>query len=156
MTDFSVIETTETPYLYVERECAMSPDEIGPAMGSALGEVWAFMERHGVAPTGSALAVYYDYAPDKMRFRAGFAIDRDDMAAAEHPIKADVTPAGRTVQGTHRGSYTKLRESYGQMHGFVKENGLEFTAPTWEVYLNDPSTVPEEQLLTELYQSIKG
>lgn len=156
MTDFTVIETTESPYLYVERSASMDPAEIGPAMGSAFGEVWAFMQKHGVAPAGPALAVYTSYAPDKMDFRAGFFIAPEDMAAAESPVMADVTPAGRAVKGTHHGSYATIRDSYGEMHAFTTAEGLDFIAPTWEVYLNDPSTTPEDQLLTEMYQAIKG
>jgi effector-binding domain-containing protein len=40
------------------------------------------------------------------------------------------------------------------MMAYVQENGLSFAPPTWEVYLNDPSEVPEEQLLTEIYQAL--
>jgi effector-binding domain-containing protein len=156
MTGFKIIETQETPYLYVERSCAMTPDEIGPAKGSAMQEVWTFMERHGVAPAGGALAVYYDYSPDQMTFRAGFIIARDGMAAADGTVKAAVTPAGRTVFGTHRGSYSGLRGIYGEMFNFVKAQGVDFSAPTWEVYLNSPEEVAEDQLITELYQALAG
>lgn len=154
MTEFEIIDAQETPYLYVEREVSMPPDEISAAMGSALAEVWAFMQKHGVAPAGPALAVYTEYHPDKMPFRAGFAIARDDMSAAQGAVKADVTPAGRAVHGVHRGSYAGIRGAYGEMHAFTKAQGVQFKAPTWEVYPNSPDEVPQEQLLTELYQAL--
>ena len=154
MPDFRIIDTQETPYLYVERSCAMTPDEIGPAMGSALQEVWAFMEKHGVPPAGGALAVYYDYSPDRITFRAGFIVGREGMAAADATVRADVTPAGRAVHGVLRGPYSGLRPAYAKMAAFVKAEGVEFAAPTWEIYLNAPGEVPEAQLLTELYQAL--
>lgn len=154
MTDFKIIETQETPYLYVERRCAMNPDEIGPAMVSALQEVWAYMTAHGVAPAGGAIAVYHDYNPEEMTFRAGFIIAPEGMAAADGTVRADMTPAGRAVRGTHKGAYSGIRASYGEMFAFVKAQGVDFTAPTWEVYLNSPDEVHEEQLLTELYQAL--
>lgn len=155
MTDFSITDAEETPYLYVERSCARAPEEIGAAMSSAFGEVFGFMQAHGITPAGAAISVYTSYAPDVMEFRAGFIIARDDMGKADGAVQADVTPAGRAVHGTHTGSYAKLRDSYGQMHGFVTAEGLTFVAPTWEVYMNDPSSVPEDELVTELYQAIK-
>lgn len=154
MTEFEIINSKETPYLYVTRECAMSPEEIGPAMGSGLGEVWDFMQAHGVAPAGGALAVYYEYSPDKMSFRCGFIVGEADLAAASGAIKGDRTPAGRVVTGVLRGAYSGIRPAYGRMHAFFESHGLTFTAPTWEVYQNSPDEVPEDQLITELFQAV--
>ncbi|RME15011.1 MAG: AraC family transcriptional regulator [Alphaproteobacteria bacterium] len=154
MNPFRIVDAEPTPYLFVERSAA--PDEIGSVIGPAFGEVWAFMEHHGIAPAGGAIAVYTSYGPEKMDFRAGFVISREDMAAAQGAVKADVTPAGRAVHGLHRGSYGNIRETYGKMHAFVTAEGLEWIAPTWEIYLNSPDQVPEEQLLTELYQAVRG
>ncbi len=154
MPEFEVVEVEETPYLYVERSTTHDPGEIGAAMGSAFQEVWGMMQAEGVAPAGGALSVYHSYDPEKMAFRAGFAIGRDDMAKAAGAVKADVTPAGRVVHGTHKGPYSGLRASYGEMHGFVQAEGLKWTAPTWEIYLNSPDQVAEEDLVTELYQAL--
>jgi len=154
MPEFEIIEVDETPYLYVDRSTSHDPGEIGPAMGSAFQEVWSFMQAEGIAPTGGALSVYTSYDPEKMDFRSGFAIAPGDMAKASGAVKADVTPAGRAVHGTHKGPYSGIRQSYGEMHAFVQAKGVQFTAPTWEVYLNSPGEVPEEELLTELYQAL--
>lgn len=155
MTEFKIVEVEAMPYLYVERTCSMTPEEIATAMGSAFGEVWAFMEKHGVPPAGGALSVYYDYSPDSMAFRAGFTIREKDMGAADGTVKADVTPAGRVVHGVHKGPYSGLQDTYGRMAKFVKAEGVTFKAPTWEVYQNSPDQVPEEQLLTDLYQALE-
>lgn len=154
MEQFTIANVGPTPYLYVERSCNM--DEIAAAMGSAFETVWAFMSRHGIQPAGGALAVYYDYSPDPMTFRAGFTVAEPDLGAAEGEVLGDRTPEGRVVRGTHRGSYAGLQEAYGRMAAFVKAKGADFIAPTWEIYLNSPDQVPEDQLLTELYQAITG
>jgi effector-binding domain-containing protein len=155
MADFELVDVEEMPYLYVERTCKMDPSEIGPAMGSGLGEVWGFMESHGIAPAGGALAVYHAYDPNVMTFRCGFIVNRADMDAATCAVKADVTPGGRVVHGRHKGSYSGIRGAYGEMHGFVTAAGLGFAAPTWEVYRNSPDEVAEDALLTDLYQALQ-
>ena len=154
MPEFKIIEVEQTPYFYAERSTSRDQDEVGPAMGAAFQEVWAFMQAAGIAPTGGALSVTYSYDPDRVDFRAGFTVARDDMARASGPVKADVTPAGRVVHGTHKGPYSGIRQSYGAMHAVAQKAGVPFTAPTWKVYLNGPDEVPEEDLLTDLYQAL--
>jgi effector-binding domain-containing protein len=154
MPKFELIEVEETPYLYVERSSSMDGEAIGQAMHTGFAEVWAFMEKHGVGPAGGGLSAYYDYSEDTMRFRVGFAVARDDMAAAEGAVKADVTPAGRVLHFTVTGSYAGLRPAYEQMMAHMEAEGLHYVAPTWEFYMNDPNTVPEDQLVTECYQAL--
>jgi len=154
MPAFKLITVTEMPYLYTERRTTMDPGEIAAAMGSAFGEVWAFMQQHGVPPAGPALAVYAEYCDGEMPFRAGFAIARGDMSAASGTIKADATPAGEVLHFTHRGSYATLRDDWEAMMRHMEAEGLRYAAPTWEVYLNSPDEVHEEQLLTECYQAL--
>jgi AraC family transcriptional regulator len=154
MPDFKLIDVAEEPYLFVERSTTMDPLEISQAMGSAFGEVWAFMEEHGVAPAGGALSVYYDYSEGRMDFRAGFTIRREDMAAADETVKADVTPAGKVLHFTHVGPYATLRDDYDAMMRHMKAEGLVYAPPTWEIYMNSPDTVPPEKLVTECYQAL--
>jgi len=154
MPEFEIITVDETPYLYVERSCTREPAEIADAMGSAFGEVWDFLQAHDITPAGGALSVYYNYAPDQMDFRAGFTVSKSDMDKAGGAVKADVTPGGTVVHGTHKGPYSGLKASYGEMYNFVQANEVQFTAPTWEIYLNSPDQVPEDQLITELYQAL--
>lgn len=155
MPDFKIINVEEKPYLYAEKSCSMDPADISRAMGEAFREVWAFMEAREIAPVSGALSVYYDYDSAKMAFRAGFDIARDDMDKAESNVFADVTPAGRVLHFTHEGSYATLRDDYDLMMKHVGETGLELSVPTWEVYLNDPAEVAEEDLRTEIYSALK-
>ena len=154
MLDFKLIEVSETPYLYVAKSCSMDPDDISKNMGEAFQQVWAFMHAEAISPTGGALSVYYTYDPEKMDFRAGFAIGRDDMAKASGKIEADVTPAGEVLHFVHKGSYATLRDSYGLMMSHIASIGREISAPTWEIYVNDPSQVSEDELLTEVYSAL--
>ena len=154
MPEFKPTDVSETPYLYCERECSMDPADISEKMGSAFQQVWGFMEANAIRPNGPALSVYYDYTPDKMRFRAGFAVAHKDMAKADGTVLADVTPAGRVLHFVHRGSYSTLRDDYGLLMQYATDHGLEIAAPGWEFYLNDPNMVPEKDLVTEAYVSL--
>ena len=154
MPEFEITEVAETPYAYVEKSCSMDPDDIGRAMGEAFGEVWGVMQQQEIAPAGGGLSVYHTYDEDRMTFRVGFVIGRQDMARTAGNVKADVTPAGRVVRFVHKGPYRTLRDDYGAMTGFIAGKGLTMGAPAWEVYLNDPDMVPEDELLTEVFVTL--
>lgn len=154
MADFEIITATATPYLYVERTATMGGPEIAEAMGSAFMEVYEFMTAQGIVSTQGAIAVYDDYTPGPSTFRAGFIVGKPDLNKASGAVKAAETPAGRAVHTTHLGEYSGLQNTYGQMFGFVKNAGADFIAPTWEIYVNDPSQVAPEELITECYQAL--
>lgn len=155
MPSFEMIDVSETPYLYVSKTCSMDPDDISRNMGDAYGEVWGFMQSQSIAPVGGALSVYHDYHPDKMTFRAGFVVDRADLRKASGGIGGDVTPSGRVLHFVHKGSYRTLRDDYDLMMQHLESIGRTPAAPTWEVYLNGPDDVPEEELLTEVFCVLK-
>ncbi len=155
MPDFELIEASETPYLFVTKSCSMDPNDISKNMGEAFQQVWGHMQAEGINPAGGALSVYYDYEPDKMTFRAGFSVARDDMSKAKGEVQADITPAGQVLHFVHKGPYSTLRDDYGLMMEHVTSIGREISAPTWEVYLNDPSQVSEDELLTEIFSALK-
>jgi effector-binding domain-containing protein len=154
MAEFEVIEVPEKPYLYKEAECSMDPAEISKAMGVTFQAVYDFIQAQGITSAKEALSVYYSYDPNKMRFRAGFTVSPEDAAKAAGEVKADVTPAGRVVHFTHVGPYATLRDAYGEMMGWMQAEGHEMRPPTWEVYVNDPTQVPEAELITEVYTRI--
>lgn len=154
MPDFKMTEVAETPYIYVERSCSMDPSDISQAMGEAFGQVFGFMAEKGIAPAGPPMSVYYTYDPETMTFRSGFAVAADDMSKAADGVSADVLPAGRVLHFVHKGAYATLRDDYGLMMEHLKSEGLQIGAPTWEIYVNDPAEVPEEELLTEIYVAL--
>lgn len=152
MVDYSIIEVAERPYLYVERSCGW--DTISQAMGQAFGDVMGFLQSHGVAPAGPPLAVYYTYDPTEVTFRAGLFVAGNDADKAEGAIKADVTPAGRVAHLTHVGPYSALRTTYEAVMRSLAERGIALSAPTWEVYVDDPEHTPEATLRTEIYMAL--
>lgn len=50
----------------------------------------------------------------------------------------------------HCGPYEKLAPAYHILSAWVTENGYEFAESPREIYVNDPRTVPPEELLTRL------
>ena len=145
------IEVAETPYLYVEGAAPMDPALISKEMDKAFGRLTAFLQAHGIAPGGPPMAVYYDYDPDRMVFRAALPVSEGDARKAEEDVKADATPGGAVYTFIHTGPYSSLRDTYIAAESELAKKGQGLGVPTWEVYANDPAGTPEADLRTEVY-----
>lgn len=154
MTEYKIIEVSEKPYLYVDRQCPMQPSVISRTMGEAFKDVMGFVESQGITPDGPLLSIYYSYDPDTVAFRAGVFVTAEDARTAQGDIKAGTTPAGRVLSFTHTGPYSTLSESYSAMMGWLTTQGLKFGAPTWEAYVDDPDSTPEAELRTDIFVSL--
>jgi len=155
MPDYIVEEIGETPYLYVTGESTMDPGAISDEMGRCFEKVIGFMRTHGIEPAGPPLAVYHDFDPDKLTFRAGIVASTEAMQDLPQDVDGDFTPAGRVLTFIHVGPYATLRDDYADMMDYVEREGLQLSAPTWEVYVDDPETVPEQQLRTKVHVALK-
>ncbi|QJB56025.1 AraC family transcriptional regulator [Pseudodesulfovibrio sp. zrk46] len=93
--------------------------------------------------------------PDKIRYDA--CVQVNEELETESPVGTKTIPAGRYATTLHKGPYTKLAATYEQLCGqWLPQNGYELEAkPSFEVYLNDCTITPEEDLLTEVYIPVK-
>ncbi|MEL6361951.1 MAG: GyrI-like domain-containing protein [Pseudomonadota bacterium] len=146
---------SEQHYLFVERESSMSGPEIADAMGSGFGEVFGFNAQKGIAPISMPMAIYMEMpSGDKMAFRVGVFVSPEDAAKAEGNIKSATMPAGDALMMTHVGPYATLNVSHKALWDHMTNEGLPQAMPVWEIYVDDPTTVSEDKLRTEIYRAI--
>lgn len=155
-----VTETADTPemvdapvvsYLYVERDSPMEPAAIKAAMGSAMRAVSDYMQTAAIKPAGPSIAVYPEFDEKQVKFRAGFVIAPEDAVKSDDNVMADVTPAGSVLHTTHVGPYERLGETYDHIVKHLGHIGRVMKLPSWELYPNDQSVTPAEELRTEIY-----
>jgi len=106
------------------------------------------------APGATMLAVYHDdpalVPVADLRSEAALVLGG---GTAVPPGLVELTlPAGRYAVTTHVGPYQFLGEAWAQLRQQVREAGQQpADQASYEIYRNTPETVPEAQLLTELY-----
>lgn len=151
MPEYKMVQVKETPYLYQERTCSMDPQDISAAMGEVFHNVMKFVHEHDATSGNQALAVYPTYDPENMTFRAGVTVSAEDAAKAKGSIKSASLPEGEVLTFTHMGPYSTLRDSYGELMQHLANIKRMVAVPTWEIYVNNPDEVPEEDLRTDIY-----
>lgn len=106
-------------------------------------------------PDTTMLAIYHDdpeTTPEaELRSDAGLTIAEGRSlpdGLAEHRI-----PAGRYACATHVGAYEGLADAWSQFMGrWLPQSGHRVREGVcFEIYRNDPTRTPKEELITEMY-----
>ena len=126
--------------------------EIPQAMGRLFGELMAAMQK-GLPVAGPPFAYYHSWSNEEVDIECGFPISGE--FEADGRIRPFTLPAVKAVVTMHVGPYDKLMESYTKMEQWMRANGHTPADYMWEYYLNEPGTVPPEQLMTRLVWPIK-
>ncbi len=154
-----LIETVEAetrPMLFVTRATGMDPKDIAAAIADAFDALAAFIDKSGVRPAGPPLAVYrgWDEGAGRMTIDVGFPVAPCDTSKLTGTLHCGQTPSGKALKAVHHGPYARLHDSYDKLQAHMKKAGIPMPSSAWEVYLSDPDTTPEADLLTEIYMPI--
>ncbi len=147
------VEFKEMPPLRLATIRHIGPyDQIGKAferLGAIAGAA-ALFGRAGAA----MVAVYYDdpetIAADELRSDAAIAIP--DSASVPAGLVEQRIPGGTYISTLHIGPYDGLPDAWRRL----KQERASSARPrragaSYEIYLNDPTTTPKEELRTEIY-----
>lgn len=148
---FEVVSVQAQPMLHVTRTATMAPGDIARAAGDGFASIGAFIGSAGIAPAGAPLALYREWDGTTMTIDIGYPVTPADAARATGEVMAGETPAGKALLAVHPGAYSGLQHTYDGMQAHIRESGLNATGVAWEVYVTDPVTTPEADLVTEVY-----
>jgi len=132
-----------------------SYDEVGPVFD----KLWQWVESHKV-PVLRSIGIYWD-DPDEMpasqlRSAACVEIPPDYQVGGWGAPEVSQISGGTYVTATFTGPYEDLAPVWNDLSSYC-ENDLRRTIseePAFEVYVNDPSDTPANQLVTELYMPV--
>ena len=132
---------------------------VGPynQIGRAFQTLHEIVTRAGL-PTTGLVGIFHDdprrTPPSSLRSDAAVIVDA--KASLPEGLAESALPAGRYARTDHVGSYaglgavwTRLLDEWLPQSGYRVDRGL-----TFEIYLNTPGTVPENELRTALYARI--
>jgi AraC family transcriptional regulator len=70
-------------------------------------------------------------------------------------VRMGETYGGRVVRAVHVGPYSDLGKTYEIVDAFITAHRLEANGRSWNVFVSDVGSTPEEELITEVYYPVK-
>jgi AraC family transcriptional regulator len=151
------VEITNMPEMRVAAVRHVGPySQIGQAfasLGGIVGKTALVRE-----PGAVMIAVFHDdpraVPPERLRSDAGLVVS--DRATLPPGLQESRVPGGRYARLLHVGPYEGLPAAWGRLMGeWLPASGHRpGDSASYEIYRNDPTTTPSEELRTELYAPI--
>jgi effector-binding domain-containing protein len=108
-------------------------------------------QKNGLKVTGPFMTLYHDSEyREKDATMECVAPITGRIILSDPEMELRTLPGGKVLSLIHKGSYSKLHESWSRIGAYAEEREFIPIGLHREVYLNDPNIVSEEDLLTEL------
>lgn len=143
-------------YVGVKTRCPI-PD-LAANMQRDMGKLKAWLGKSGHPPSGSPFSICHKW--DLVKGTANYTLAFPfDAAPSDFPddFVSGAIPACKVYQVRHTGPYRFLGNAWaaGVMHGRAKVYTADGKTDAFEIYENDPATVPENELVTVLHFPMK-
>ena len=152
--DFSVENVDSQNVLYVTTSGNASQD-MSLVIGDAYAQITEFMGANNIGFGGMPMAITRSWENNVWEFDAAIPVDLTSVEGETGEIQLGQTYSGKAVKYIQKGSYDQGEASYALLDAYIEENELVRNGNPWEVYANDPASVPESEILTYIYQPVK-
>jgi AraC family transcriptional regulator len=147
----SEIRTIEQPgSIMVGVRRSVNVNELPAFFAEVYPKVASWLAAHSVTPISQPMAMWWgmDMSEGIADCQAGFFVS--EAVEGDSEITLGRIPAGPRLTITNVGPYSTVGQSWQLVYARAAELGQKAGAG-WEVYVDDPTTVPEEELRTEIY-----
>ncbi len=131
--------------------------KIGEDIGSGFTTL---VQAVGAASTyiaGAPLVVYHDVIDEQTDGDIEICVPvPPGVDAPNNGVEWKELPEGSVASTMHHGPYNEIAPAYHTVTGWIQDHGHQITGAPREIYLNDPQTVAEEELLTEVQFPIEA
>jgi effector-binding domain-containing protein len=121
----------------------------------AFKNVYALLEREGVASSGNPLVIYDSADDTGFEFKAAVPITDTLKNPPRGDIAVGKAPTGKAFKFIHRGSYDAMDSIYEAITNFLDRKGLDAKDTFIEEYVTDPRTTPEDKLVINVFVPTK-
>ncbi len=121
-----------------------------------MGQVVGWIMQKGLPMSGPPVGVYFSnpgqVAEEELLWEIQWPLDGDLELREpdEQGVGVKLVESYEAAATVHKGPYENVGPVYGALVQWIMENGYEFSGAPEEAYLNDPQSVPQEEILTEV------
>ncbi len=147
---YDVNVTEAAPQMVAANRVHTSLSRIGNDIGAGFGSLMQALGREGMAPAGPPLIVYHDVIDDTTDGDIEICVPIGGAMSDGAEVYGRELEGGTMATTVHHGPYQQIAPAYHTLTAWISEHGHDVAGPPREIYLNDPQTVPPEELLTRV------
>jgi effector-binding domain-containing protein len=148
------VTLTAKPIVYIKG--AGSPDRPLDSVVEAFKRIEAYLAEAGLTASGPPMMIY---TSENFDYEAAIPLAEPAKGPLPRPPGGDIavgqSPAGRVLKFVHRGPYDELPQTYEAIANDLDGKGLDAGPPLIEEYVTDPTATPADQLVINVYASIR-
>lgn len=144
--------------LYAGKTHQSSMDDIAGSMEAAFPEVYNAAQSAGAQFSGQPFSVYNKMDMVKQSFTYTAAIPVESAVELGSGFTVSQRPACKALKVVHVGAYRHLGNAWSAGMSDMKHLKLKMDKanPPFEIYVNDPDSVAEADLITEVYMPVRA
>ena len=144
--------------------CDVTPAQISETLMHAYPAVFEAAARLGLQPSGMPFMRYLEIRDDSFAIAAGAPMlggnategaivtdVEDGLEVQGLDVQPHILPGGRILTASHFGDYGEVGPVWDAVWAAAERHGVTVRAGGWDVYANDPSEVPPEEVETQLF-----
>lgn len=125
-------------------------NRIGGDIGAGFGRLVQVLGGEGSQPIGSPFVVYHDVIDEETDGDVEICIPISGAITGNGDVASREFDGGTVAFTVHHGPYQEVGPAYHTLTAWIAEHEHEVTGPPREVYVNDPQSVPPEDLVTRV------
>ena len=142
--------------LYVSGNASGTPQQISVTLGQDYQKILTTIAEQGVQMAGQPLTITRKMNDQQWTYDAAIPVNASSVELdINSTVKLGQTYGGKVVKYVQRGPYSLASKSYEILNAYIEDQELEAVGDPWEVYISDPTTVAESDIITHLYQPVK-
>ena len=146
--EYDIAEKHLLPQLALTHRTSVTMETMGDRIGAAFGVLGAHGGKTGATWSGPPFILYPEECEGE--FEITVCMPVAPGAQGGDGIDVEEVQGGTVASTVHVGPYNQVGPAYVALQKWMTDNGRRPAGMMREVYLNDPATVPPEQLMTEV------